>query len=46
MFTFNLQVGGSDQMGNIVSGHDLISRAEDKKVYGKLLFLMVCCVLD
>ena len=28
------QVGGSDQMGNIVSGHDLISRTENVQVYG------------
>jgi len=28
------QVGGSDQMGNIVSGHDLISRVANARVYG------------
>ncbi|XP_049852334.1 tyrosine--tRNA ligase, mitochondrial [Schistocerca gregaria] len=28
------QIGGSDQMGNIVSGHDLISRVSNRKVYG------------
>lgn len=28
------QVGGSDQMGNIVSGHDLISRVACTTVYG------------
>lgn len=30
------QIGGHDQMGNIVSGHDLISRVHDKQVYGKI----------
>lgn len=30
------QIGGHDQMGNIVAGHDLISRSEKKQVYGKL----------
>ncbi|MFA6397307.1 MAG: tyrosine--tRNA ligase [Candidatus Paceibacterota bacterium] len=30
----NLQIGGSDQWGNIVSGIDLIRKVEDKKVYG------------
>ncbi|CAH2002063.1 unnamed protein product [Acanthoscelides obtectus] len=28
------QVGGNDQMGNIMSGHELISRVCDKPVYG------------
>lgn len=31
----NLQIGGHDQMGNIVSGHDIISRTVDKQVYGE-----------
>lgn len=34
------QIGGSDQMGNIVSGHDLISRVEDVQVYGITLPLI------
>lgn len=34
------QVGGSDQMGNIVSGHDLISRVADTRVYGFTLPLV------
>ncbi|XP_034242641.1 tyrosine--tRNA ligase, mitochondrial [Thrips palmi] len=34
------QIGGSDQMGNIVSGHDLISRVEDVPVYGITLPLI------
>ncbi|PNF40698.1 Tyrosine--tRNA ligase, mitochondrial [Cryptotermes secundus] len=34
------QVGGSDQMGNIVSGHDLISRVADTRVYGLTLPLV------
>jgi tyrosyl-tRNA synthetase len=33
-FDCRFQVGGSDQMGNIVSGHDLISRVADTTVYG------------
>ncbi|XP_055683670.1 tyrosine--tRNA ligase, mitochondrial [Lutzomyia longipalpis] len=28
------QLGGSDQMGNIMSGHELISRMDKRKVYG------------
>ncbi|GAB0095386.1 Tyrosine--tRNA ligase [Sergentomyia squamirostris] len=28
------QIGGSDQMGNIMSGHELISRMDKRKVYG------------
>lgn len=28
------QIGGSDQMGNIMSGHELISRAVRKEVFG------------
>nr|CAI5820189.1 unnamed protein product [Callosobruchus analis] len=31
------QVGGNDQMGNIMSGHELISKVCDKPVYGKNL---------
>lgn len=34
------QVGGNDQMGNIVSGHDLISRVADTRVYGLTLPLV------
>lgn len=34
------QVGGNDQMGNIVAGYDLISRVTDKKVYGLTLPLI------
>ncbi|KAK3930413.1 Tyrosine--tRNA ligase, mitochondrial [Frankliniella fusca] len=34
------QIGGSDQMGNIVSGHELISRVEEKQVYGITLPLI------
>lgn len=29
-----IQIGGSDQMGNLVSGHDLISKVHDKRVTG------------
>lgn len=31
------QLGGSDQMGNLVTGHELISRVVDKSVYGLTL---------
>jgi len=31
----SIQVGGHDQMGNIVAGHDLISRVLRQPVYGK-----------
>jgi len=31
----SIQIGGHDQMGNIVSGHDLISRSQNKQVFGK-----------
>jgi len=30
-----LQIGGSDQMGNIVSGHELISRMGFEEVFGR-----------
>ncbi|KAL2726692.1 hypothetical protein V1478_006970 [Vespula squamosa] len=34
------QIGGSDQMGNIMSGYDLITKATDKTVYGLTLPLI------
>ncbi|XP_015177407.1 PREDICTED: tyrosine--tRNA ligase, mitochondrial [Polistes dominula] len=34
------QIGGSDQMGNIISGYDLITKATDKTVYGLTLPLI------
>lgn len=36
----HFQIGGHDQMGNIVSGYDLITRITDKKVYGLTLPLI------
>lgn len=33
----NFQLGGSDQMGNLMSGHELISRVTEKPVYGLTL---------
>ncbi|XP_046404517.1 tyrosine--tRNA ligase, mitochondrial isoform X2 [Ischnura elegans] len=33
-YNCRFQIGGSDQMGNIVAGHDLIGRVVDTKVYG------------
>lgn len=40
--TYNcrFQLGGSDQMGNLMSGHELISRAEKKDVFGLTLPLV------
>ncbi|RLU19391.1 hypothetical protein DMN91_007948 [Ooceraea biroi] len=34
------QIGGSDQMGNIMSGHDLITKKINEKVYGMTLPLI------
>lgn len=34
------QIGGNDQMGNIVSGHDLISKSLGQQVYGLTLPLI------
>lgn len=34
------QIGGSDQMGNIMSGHELISRTSKKEVFGLTLPLI------
>nr|XP_023013696.1 tyrosine--tRNA ligase, mitochondrial [Leptinotarsa decemlineata] len=36
----SFQIGGSDQMGNIMSGHELISKACEKPVYGLTLPLI------
>ncbi|XP_026468082.1 tyrosine--tRNA ligase, mitochondrial-like [Ctenocephalides felis] len=33
-YNCRFQLGGSDQMGNIMSGHELISRVTNKPVYG------------
>ncbi|XP_050298302.1 tyrosine--tRNA ligase, mitochondrial [Anthonomus grandis grandis] len=33
-YNCTFQIGGNDQMGNIMSGHELISKAYDKPVYG------------
>ncbi|CAG0881910.1 unnamed protein product [Darwinula stevensoni] len=33
-FKCRVQIGGNDQIGNIVTGHDLLSRAENTQVYG------------
>lgn len=34
------QIGGSDQLGNIMSGYDLITKKENEKVYGMTLPLI------
>lgn len=36
-YNCRFQIGGGDQMGNIVSGHDLISKTAGKNVYGLTL---------
>lgn len=36
----HFQIGGSDQMGNIMSGHDLITKSTRKEVYGITLPLI------
>jgi len=38
------QIGGHDQMGNIVSGHDLVSRYLNTHVFGK--FTIFTCLLQ
>ncbi|KAF5308942.1 hypothetical protein FQR65_LT00024 [Abscondita terminalis] len=40
------QIGGSDQMGNIMSGHDLIGRIHKKLVYGLTLPLITTEIGD
>lgn len=39
-YSCHFQLGGGDQMGNIMSGHELISRTAKKDVYGFLLPLI------
>ena len=39
-YNCNFQVGGQDQMGNIVAGYDLVSRYIKKQVYGLTLPLV------
>lgn len=39
-FGCRFQLGGSDQMGNIMSGHELISKVTKKAVYGLTLPLI------
>lgn len=39
-YNCRFQVGGSDQLGNIVAGHELISRASKKDVFGLTLPLI------
>lgn len=36
-FNCRFQLGGSDQMGNVMTGHELISRIENKSVFGLTL---------
>lgn len=37
------QLGGSDQMGNIMSGYELIGRLENVPVYGKKKIMIFFC---
>lgn len=39
-YNCNFQIGGADQMGNIMSGHELISKTFKKPVYGLTLPLI------
>ncbi|XP_003707527.2 tyrosine--tRNA ligase, mitochondrial [Megachile rotundata] len=39
-YNCNFQIGGQDQMGNIVSGYDLVTRYTKKQVYGMTLPLI------
>lgn len=39
-YNCRFQIGGSDQMGNIVAGHDLISKVKDCQAYGITLPLI------
>lgn len=39
-YNCRFQIGGSDQMGNIDSGHELIGRTTDKRVFGLTLPLI------
>ena len=34
LINYAFQIGGSDQMGNMVAGHELVSRMSHKEVYG------------
>ncbi|XP_030745295.1 tyrosine--tRNA ligase, mitochondrial isoform X2 [Sitophilus oryzae] len=40
------QIGGNDQMGNIMSGHELISKTLDKPVYGLTIPLVTTEIGD
>lgn len=39
-YNCNFQLGGGDQMGNIISGYDLITKSTKTKVYGLTLPLI------
>lgn len=39
-FNCKFQLGGSDQMGNIMSGHELVSKVMKKQVFGITLPLI------
>lgn len=39
-YNCKFQIGGSDQMGNIMSGYDLVTKSTKKKVYGITLPLI------
>lgn len=35
----DFQIGGNDQLGNIVSGYELIKRITNESVFGKRIYL-------
>ena len=35
------QIGGNDQLGNMITGHDLIKKASGNSVYGKFVVTSV-----
>eukprot|EP00057_Strongylocentrotus_purpuratus_P030360 XP_781450.3 PREDICTED: tyrosine--tRNA ligase, mitochondrial [Strongylocentrotus purpuratus] len=42
----NIQIGGTDQLGNIMSGHDLIRRTAGNEVYGLTIPLVTSATGD
>ena len=35
MYIFCIQIGGNDQLGNIISGYELVNRITNKSVFGR-----------
>ncbi len=36
----HIQLGGTDQLGNLMTGHDLVKRVTGKDVYGKVILFL------